>query len=262
MKGRINEIVSAFQTWYQPFTTGRLSNVHARNIRERIQSSNTLWSADAFVEGAIDQDLSIVAEGLIRHHLCSFVMAHVFRPFVIGKRDRETDIAMLLKIQREVRRTESQDYSGQWRALSYKHAMEPRSPNWSKKHVSECVKGIKDLFVVLTGAQLGDRSLNIALQLTAQMIDFAAQFKDDTMQLCTKMNHYVYLPDFGKEYNSTTMQEVVKGKEQSTQVILAIGLGIQRSWSIFEYSRCIQGYEAAIPAEVVGDQSLMLSLPR
>lgn len=263
VKKCISEVARSLEVWYKPFTSRPLSDDQVRKIRNHIQGKPRLEAVDQFIQRARGQKLHLVTEVLIRNYLCGIIMALVFHPFLPGESINDQRIKTLLRLQGGIARTESQDYSGRWRALTYKHSvnLEPRKEAWCTGRVVRYIEEISGLLKVITDNEIAQESLDAVCQFTVHMVNVAAQFKDDFMQSCTQFDPSVFLPSCGEDYDSDGMQEINPGREPSRKVVLGIVPGLQLRRSVSNGSGYTMQYKCAIIPRVVGDKSTLLSPP-
>lgn len=249
--------------WYKPLTSRPLSSGRAQKIIEHVYRTSRMKSTDLFIQRAVGQRLDLVAQALVLHSLCSLVMYLVFYPFLPGKAYNDPAMKALFEMQRKVRKAQSQDPSSRWRALTHRHAaeLEPRAATWCRDEVTLWVQQNLALLEIITGAKPEKDLVGNIHQLTMKMISVAAQFNDKSNQLCTEVDHFVYLPICNQEYHSQYMKETFPTKESPTKVVLGVGLGLQLSSSIKKNSRYVREYQHPVLSRILSDNSSMLSLP-
>jgi hypothetical protein len=239
----------------------QLSPMRAGQIREYLRGKPNMQDSDKLVELADGCNLQLVTQILIWRYLSLALEQFVFQPFLPGEAQGDKAAQVFFDILDTAQHHESQDRSGRWRALTYKHALSlsPRDEGWCVEPATSLVNDISGLVTVVNESKLTNEELEAAFQLIWRMFNTAAQFKDKAMMICTDVDFMVHLRRGGERFNPGYMREACKGGGSSKRVVLGAGLGLQLARNLQKESTVERGYEHPIPAQVIGDENGLFS---
>lgn len=240
--------------------SGGMSEAQAQALREEFKGEGKGGAEADFVRryahrGNASPPLINV---LLRHHFASYLMDHVFKPFLPAYMDGGTQTTFA-DIHETMYTKEPQNRSGPWRAMTAKHLMHSRASDWCTEPVLAFVSRLRFLAGIFNPIPVPEATFEAAIHMANLTFEEAAKFKDTMVMRFTEAEAKVYLPCDGDGFAVNLMSEVYSetGYRGSNTVVIGVFLGLKFAPALDEDLRTTSHAEVAIPAGAIGDRSYL-----